>query len=258
MAYYRGSNNGNNRNNQSAAAAAAAAAAANAARAGLGGRIFPPGPPGPPGPTGPRGPMGFQGFTGEPGPTGPRGCPGFPGPTGPTGPAGPAGTPVVLPFASGQPVTVTTVSGGAAGAPALIGFGAWAPGMFTGGGMIQLFGLTNFALSLPRDGVVTSVSFFFSPTAALDLSSASIAVTAQLYWSTVPNNTFSPVPGALVTLAPLTGSIPAGTSFDGITSGLSVFVPARTRLMLVVYATAAGLSAVNTVAGQVSAGVAIG
>lgn len=202
--------------------------------------------------------MGFQGFTGEPGPTGPRGYPGFPGPTGPTGPAGPAGTPVILPFASGQPVTVATVSGGAAGAPALIGFGAWAPGVFTGGGMIQLFGLTNFALLTPRDGVVTSVAFFFSPTAALDLTETSIAVTAQLYGSTTPNNTFSPVPGALVTLGPLTGPIPAGSSFSGVTPGLSVFVPAQTRLMLVVYATAAGLSPVNTVAGQVSAGVAIG
>lgn len=248
MAFYRGSNNGSNQS-------AAAAAAANNARAGMGGRFYPPGPPGP---TGPRGPMGFQGFTGEPGPTGPRGCPGFPGPTGPTGPAGPAGTPVILQFSSGLPVTVSTVLGGAAGAPALIGFGAWAPGVFTGGGMIQLFGLTNFALSLPRDGVVTSVAFFFSPTAALDLTGTSIAVTAQLYGSTAPNNTFSPVPGALVTLGPLTGSVPAGSSFSGAASGLSIPVPALTRLMLVVYATAAGLSPVNTVAGQVSAGVAIG
>ena len=73
-----------------------------------------------------------------------------------------------------------------------------------------------------------------------------------------PNNTMTVVPGTTVTLTPsLTGVISIGTISKGILTGLNINVPAGTRLMLVLTARASGLSLVNTVAGYVSAGVAI-
>ncbi|HEY8911149.1 MAG TPA: hypothetical protein VIM51_12865 [Desulfosporosinus sp.] len=64
----------------------------------------------------------------------------------------------------------------------------------------------NFAYSVPRNGTITSIAAYCSTTAALSLVGSTIAITAQLYSSTTPDNTFSPVAGTAVTLAPaLTG-----------------------------------------------------
>ena len=81
---------------------------------------------------------------------------------------------------------------------------------------------------------------------------------AQLYQSVTPNNTFTPVPGAEVTLAPaLTGIISIGDISSGETTGLSIPVTAGTRLLWVMSATADGLSLVNTVAGYTSGGMTV-
>ena len=83
-------------------------------------------------------------------------------------------------------------------------------------------------------------------------------IRAQLYSSTTPDNTFTPVPGALVTLAPaLTGVLAAGVTSNGITTGLSIPVTPETRLLMVFSILAAGLSLVNIVEGYASAGIAI-
>ena len=66
------------------------------------------------------------------------------------------------------------------------------------------------------------------------------------------------IPGTTVTLTPaLTGIISIGTISKGTLTGLNISVPAGTRLMLVLTASASGLSLVNTVAGYASASVAI-
>ena len=68
----------------------------------------------------------------------------------------------------------------------------------TGGTGINL----DESFSLPEDGTITSVSAFFSATSALSLVGSTVTVTAQLYQSTTPDNTFTAIPGAVVTLAP--------------------------------------------------------
>ena len=106
--------------------------------------------------------------------------------------------------------------------------------------------LTNFAFSVPRDGTITALSAFFSTTAALSLTGSTITIRAQLYQSTTPNNIFSPIAGAVVTLAPaLTGVISIGSLSNGLTSGLSIPVTARTRLLLVFSTTASGVALVK-------------
>ena len=92
----------------------------------------------------------------------------------------------------------------------------------------------------------------------MSLLGSTVTITAQLYSSATPDNTFTPVSGATVILAPpLTGVISTGTISKGITTGLNIPVTPETRYLLVFSATAAGLSLVNRVNGYASAGIAI-
>lgn len=83
-------------------------------------------------------------------------------------------------------------------------------------------------------------------------------LTAQLYESNTPDDTFTPVPGVIVTLAPaFTGVLAIGTITNGTTTGLSIPVTNQTHLMVVFSATAGGISLVNTVSGYATAGIGI-
>lgn len=215
--------------------------------------------------------VGVTGPTGATGPTGPRCCNGRPGATGPTGATGATGSTgatgangssSIIPLASGLPISLTTIVGGLAGIPVFIGFGSSAPGLTLLGSSIDLTNpsgtLSNFAFSMPRAGTITSLSAYFSTTAALSLLGSSITITAQLYVSNTPNNVFTPIPGAIVNLSPaLSGVISIGTISSGITTGLSIPVTAQSRLLMVYSANATGLSLVNTVVGYASAGIEI-
>jgi len=251
----------------------------------------PEGPQGPAGPAGPRGgldnlvvfdvgeastyaigqPVSYNGSTYTVTGAAPTGVPGTSpdyalvaakGDTGAAGPAGISGGGAIIPFASGMPVTMTTVLGGLTGTSAALGFGNSASGITGAGGMIDLTGAggtnLNMAFSVPRDGTITSLSAFFSTTLAQSLVGSTVTVTAQLYQSTTPDNTFTPVPGAVVTLAPaFTGVLAIGAIANGRTTGLSIPVTAGSRLLLVYSATATGLTLVNTLQGYASAGLAI-
>lgn len=161
-----------------------------------------------------------------------------------------------------MPVELTTILGGLAGSAGLVGFGMSGPTLDVLGANIDLTGaagtLLNFAFSMPRSGIIESITAYFSTTAALSLIGSAITIRAQLYRSAVPNNIFVPIPGAEVLLSPiLTGLLDIGTISSGDLSGLSIPVTAGTRLLMVFSATASGESLVNAVAGYASAGVAI-
>lgn len=215
------------------------------------------------GDTGAAGLAGVTGATGVTGDTGLTGATGITGVTGSTGVTGATGSGAIIPFASGGPAILTTIAGGLVGTTSLIGFGSSATGVSILGGTIDLTGtvvgpLINFAFSAPRDGVITSIAAYFSTTAALALVGSTVTITAQLFSSPTPDNAFTAVPGAIVTLAPpLTGIIALGSISNGITTGLAIPVTAETRLLLVFSATATGLSLVNTVVGYASGGVNI-
>lgn len=218
---------------------------------------------GDPGVSGATGVTGNTGAAGIAGVTGATGATGIAGVTGSTGVTGATGSGAIIPFASGGPAILTTVAGGLVGTTSLIGFGSSATGISILGGTIDLTGtvvgpLINFAFSAPRDGLITSIAAYFSTTAALTLVGSTVTITAQLFSSPAPNNAFTAVPGALVTLAPpLTGLIALGSISNGITTGLAIPVTAETRLLLVFSATATGLTLLNTVVGYASGGVNI-
>ncbi|MGG7323814.1 exosporium glycoprotein BclB-related protein [Clostridium baratii] len=200
---------------------------------------------------------GLQGPQGLVGPTGATGAQGLIGPTGATGVAGSS---AIIPYASGLPVSLTTVVGGLVGTTSLVGFGNSATGVNIVGGVIDLTGaagtLLNMSFSVPRAGTITSIAAYFSITAGLSLIGSTITIKAQLYQSTTSDNKFSAVLGAEVNLT-LTDTITLGAVRHGITTGLNIQVQPQTRLLLVFSATASGLSLVNTVAGYASAGVSI-
>jgi BclB C-terminal domain-containing protein len=220
------------------------------------------GPAGATGATGPTGVTGAIGPTGVTGATGPTGVTGATGATGVTGATGSAGNGAIIPYASGSTVSLTTIAGGLAGTPAFLGFGNSVNDSTSLGETIDLTGtdetLLNFAFSMPRDGTITSFSAYFSTTTALSLVGTTVTITAQLYSSTTPDNTFSPIEGTAITLAPaLTGVIAIGTISNGILTGLSIPVTAQTRVLVVFSISAAGISLINTVDGYASAGVSI-
>ena len=146
--------------------------------------------------------------------------------------------------------------------PAFVGFGNSAQGLTLLGSSIDISNasgtLSNFAFQVPRAGIITSFSAFFSTTAALSLIGSTVTVNAQIYPSVTPNNVFTPIAGTLISLSPsLTGVISAGTLLNGALTGLNIPITAQTRLMLVFSASASGLSLINTVVGYASAGLSI-
>ncbi|WP_169085592.1 exosporium glycoprotein BclB-related protein [Paenibacillus sp. PL91] len=226
------------------------------------------GPQGPVGPVGPAGPYtaGGTGPAGPAGPVGPAGAVGAVGPagaTGATGATGPASGGAMIPFASGAPITATTVAGGLVGTVSLIGFGISLPGVVLTGTSIDLTGsvvggpLFNYAFSVPRDGLIDSISAFFSNTATVNLLTSSVTLTAQLYSAPLGDNLFNPVAGAAVTFAPITGLLALGETRTGTAPALAIPVTAGTRLLMVYSADTADLALAAAVVGYASAGVSI-
>lgn len=222
-----------------------------------------PGATGVTGATGSPGSTGVTGATGATGATGVTGATGAPGTIGVTGATGTAGAGAIIPYASGLPVALTTVLGGLLNTSSLVGFGNSASGVSVNGGIIDLTGaagtLLNFAFSASRAGTITSLAAYFSTTAGLSLVGSTITITAQLFRSTTPNNSFTAVPGAVVTLTPsLTGVLALGTISSGLITGLSIPVAASDRLLMVFSASVtAGIDVATTLAGYASGGLSI-
>jgi BclB C-terminal domain-containing protein len=126
-------------------------------------------------------------------------------------------------------------------------------------GTIDTTGLNDVAFSMPRDGVITSMAAYFSVGAAVALVGSTVTITAQLYSSATPDDVFSPVAGATVTLAPpLTGAVAIGDTSNGIVTGLSIPVTAQTRLLMVFSAAVtAGIDIATIISGFASAGLNI-
>jgi BclB C-terminal domain-containing protein len=228
------------------------------------------GPEGKPGPEGKQGPAGTgggspgpEGKEGPPGPIGPAGAEGEQGEQGEQGeegPPGPTGGTVVYAASSGEPVTPTTIAGGLVGNVAVLPLqGDQAGSAQLTGGVLDLTGGPGAfvpAQTFPVDQTIESITVYTSTTAALSLVGTTVTVSAQLYTSTTPDNTFTPVPGALAIAAPsLTGVDAIGTISNGITTGLAIPVTAQTRGVIVVSITAAGLSLINAVPMYASASI---
>ena len=123
------------------------------------------------------------------GPTGDTGPTGATGDTGPTGDVGPTGPGAIIPFASGSIAILTTALGGVPGTQVLLAFGTNALGTLSEG-VIDIAGFSNMAFSMPRDGTITSIAAYLSIGAPVDLTGSTVTITAQLYSSATPDDSF--------------------------------------------------------------------
>lgn len=155
----------------------------------------------------------------------------------------------IIPYASGDPMGMSTDDNGNPALVALLGFGSSVDGVPLSGGQIDLTGGAGqnlaYAFSVPSDGVITAISAYFSTATPIALlTNTTVTIKAQLYESTTPDNIFTPIPGAQVILSPTitTGVLPAGSVSHGVVTGLNIPVTSETRLLMVYSISATGAS----------------
>lgn len=217
------------------------------------------GPQGPPGPPGPEGPPGPQGLPGQQGPEGPPGQPGEqgePGEPGEPGADGVDGIGAILPYASGLPVAITGLVGGILGTSAAVGMGSSAANLLFSNTTVDLTGaagtLLNFATVVPRDGVITDVSGFFSVALGATLLSAPTIRVRVLKSQSPTSNIFSEI--TTFDLSPTLNTIVTlGQTCTGHSS-LNIPVDQGDRLLVVFGVTS---SLATAVTGYASGGIAI-
>lgn len=204
------------------------------------------------------GATGSTGATGNTGPAGATGATGNTGSTGPTGATGTAGGSAIIPFASGLPVALTKVLLNLANTGALLGFGSSVANVNVAGATFNLGagGVLDYAYVVPRNGTVTSISGFFSTTAAVVLGSA-VTVRAQLYRAAVNSSSFSPV-GTPLLLTPALGPvISIGENRSANSLGSIPVSTGEKRRLMVFSIDPSGISLISTVTGFASAGITI-
>ncbi len=108
----------------------------------------------------------------------------------------------------------------------------------------------NFALSVPRDGTITSIASLFSVAVTIPLTTIS-TITARVYISTPPSIIFTQVAAIPLPVLPA-GAVP-GTSVSDV-APLSIPVSAGDRLLIVFSAES---TSNGTIDGYASAGLTI-
>ncbi len=180
-------------------------------------------------------------------------------------------TVITCPTASGGHVfmtatsnaTLTTIAGGLAGNVAVLPLSGYVKTAYAtplSSGSIDLTPTagsdTTPPYTLLADGTFTAIRGTLHLEQALSLVGTTVTVTAQVYSSPSATATLFPVPGTACTFAPaLTGIVAVGTSAQCSLTGLSIPYTAGSTAVLVVTATAAGVSLINTVPITVSVSV---
>nr|WP_241840698.1 exosporium glycoprotein BclB-related protein [Fictibacillus sp. S7] len=160
---------------------------------------------------------------------------------------------------------MTNVLGGAIQTGGLIGFGSSIDSVSIAGASITLgvLGVLDFAFVVPRDGIVTSISAFFSATVGV-IFSEDVTVRAQLWTSTTagvpdPNSsTFTPIAGAFVDLVPdYDPTVVLGDNAFGTASPISIPVSTGDKLIMVFSLVGSDSITLDSLTGFASAGIVI-
>jgi BclB C-terminal domain-containing protein len=172
-------------------------------------------------------------------------------------------TGAVFHLSSGTPLTMTT---GAVGFPinnptvALLGFGSNISGFqYQENSPITVDSsspIINDAFSVPRNGTITSLSMFFSPTTAFPPAGEFFTVSAQVYEAS-GNNTLVTIPGATVSYSFPAGASATGTISTNYITGLNIPVTPQTILLIVFSVESADILNSYTISGYASASINI-
>ncbi len=198
----------------------------------------------------------------------PTQCIGATGATGPTGATGSPGSSTIIPYASGSPVTMSSVFGSTVATVGLIGFGNSISGVALNStdGSIDLTGtgptsIIDFAFIMPRVGTITSLNAKFSPALTIALFLAlgqSITVNVSVYTAQAGSNTFTNT-GVSVTIGTFVGPISIGLGSPILQNsiGSALNLSAGTQVLLVASISGAGLTTLASIVGFISAGISI-
>lgn len=209
------------------------------------------------------GPAGPDGIAGPGGPAGATGAIGAIGPGGATGAAGDPptlGVDGLVPYASGDPIEMTTL-GGEPDDVALPGFGTWGQiSNVADLGTLDLTGapgrLLNTAFIVPFDATITTITGFFSTTTSLALGASSLDYGVALYAATGGDNTFEVIVDSVAGFTALTGSVDPGTTDSFEFSPLTpIPLAAGTRLLMTVAASSSDSTLDATLQGYFSGGL---
>jgi hypothetical protein len=104
---------------------------------------------------------------------------------------------------------------------------------------------------VPQDETITGISAQFQTGTAVILS-IPVTLTAQIYES-LAGGPYVAVPGATVSLTPLSGTVPVDTTVSGSVAGLSIPVPAGATAVILISANSTGV--ITTLSGSATVGV---
>lgn len=115
------------------------------------------------------------------------------------------------------------------------------------------------AFSLPRAGVIRSISVFFTVAAPIRaLFNRNITITVQLYKAEGLGNIFSPIQGTRLELFPsFFDTVEIGDASDGFLENLNIPIEARSRLLLVFTAISRNGDLPTRITGYASAGISV-
>ncbi|MGG7178575.1 hypothetical protein ACQPU1_13320 [Clostridium paraputrificum] len=172
------------------------------------------------------------------------------------------GVGAIIPFASAYGrVASTTISGNPkTGTP--LGFGSSYPSILLGNeGSINIDSDgANMGLILPREGIITGISGFYSLVNDVTIPSCNIVIVSlELYKSILGSNNFTPIVGTLLDLSPALTDISRAGVVGSATKELAIPVLAGERILLVGKIRMTGVSATEiSVNLSFSGGIAIG
>jgi BclB C-terminal domain-containing protein len=118
-------------------------------------------------------------------------------------------------------------------------------------------GFTNCAWSIPRDSLITDISFYFSTDRDYDLGDKAAILFAQLWKSAAPDDTFVPIPGTQAKTQSVTGPITAGSHMSATLHLIEpCHITSGTRLLYIASIQCEDENAV-TISGLISGGLTI-
>ncbi|MEG0984000.1 exosporium glycoprotein BclB-related protein [Algoriella sp.] len=163
----------------------------------------------------------------------------------------------VIPLNSINASVATTILGGLIGTSTVLGPGVSKTGISLTGTTLNLLGDANgAAITLPRNCIIRSISFNHYTSAAISLIGSTLSLHLQIYKANAVSNAYEPILNTLVSNE-LTGLISLGHMASNSISNLNIPLAANDKIVVLISATATGLSLINTSTGFVSASIGL-
>ncbi|CAG7644015.1 hypothetical protein PAESOLCIP111_04603 [Paenibacillus solanacearum] len=159
---------------------------------------------------------------------------------------------------TGTSATLTTIAGGLTGLYSTLGSGGTANSLtvYNGSGTLDLSAMpsvTAVAHTVAQNSILKAADIRLSNTLALSLVGTTLSISADIYVDDDNDGVYEKKTSGIPLAPPYTGILATGTTTQGVNNSLSIPVEAGSKLLVVYYMNAAGLSLLNTVTGNLEA-----